>query len=78
MTLRRTHGRATAAARAGFSSSTGGGIEADSRPHPERATPRGRRRLDPLATVWDSEIVAMLQAAPGLRPVTLLDELRRR
>ena len=78
MTLRRTHGRATAAAMAGFSPSTGGRIEADPRPPSERAAPRGRRRPDPLAAVWDADIVPMLEAAPGLRPVTLLDELRRR
>ncbi len=48
MTLRRTHGRATAAAMAGFSPSTGGRLEADPRPPSERATPRGRRRPDPL------------------------------
>ena len=28
--------------------------------------------------VWDSEIVPMLQAAPGLRPVTILGEMQRR
>jgi hypothetical protein len=78
MTLRRTHGRATAAAMAGFSPSTGGRIEADPRPPSERAAPRGRRRPDPLAAVWESEIIPMLEAAPGLRPVTLLEELRRR
>jgi hypothetical protein len=78
MTLRRTQGRATAAAMAGFSPSTGGRIEADPRLPSERATPRGRRRPDPLAAVWDSEVVPLLEAAPGLRPVTLLAELRRR
>ena len=78
MTLRRTHSRATAAAIAGFSPSTGARIEADPRLPSERAAPRGRRRPDPLAAVWDSEILPLLEAAPGLRPVTLLDELRRR
>ncbi len=39
MTLRRTHGRATAAARAGFSERTGRRIEADPRPPSERAAP---------------------------------------
>jgi len=63
---------------AGFSPSTAGRIEADPRPPSERAIPRGRRRPDPLAAVWDSEIIPMLEAAPGLWPVTLLEELRRR
>ena len=60
MTLRRTHSRATAAAMAGFSPSTGGRIEADPRLPSERAAPRGRRRPDPLAAVWEGEIVPML------------------
>jgi hypothetical protein len=37
-----------------------------------------RTRPDPLADVWDEEIVPMLQAAPGLRPISLFDELARR
>jgi hypothetical protein len=78
MHLRRTHSRETAAAKAGFSSSTGARLEADPRLPSQKRQPRGRRRPDPLIAVWDSEIVPMLQAAPGLRPVTILTELRRR
>jgi hypothetical protein len=37
-----------------------------------------RRRPDPLIDVWDSEIVPMLTAAPGLRAVSVLEELQRR
>ena len=74
MTLTCTHGRATAAAMAGFSPSTGARIEADPRLPSERAAPRGRRRPNPLASVWDSKIVPMLEAAPGLRPVTRLED----
>jgi hypothetical protein len=40
--------------------------------------PRGRRRPDPLAGVWDSEIVPMLEAAPGLRAVAIFEEICRR
>jgi hypothetical protein len=40
--------------------------------------PRGRRRPDPLALHWDAEIVPILQAAPGIRAIAVLDELRRR
>ena len=39
---------------------------------------RERRRPDPLAEVWDSEIVPILKAAPGLRPVAIFDEILRR
>ena len=65
MTLRRTHDRAKAAAMAGFSPSTGARLEADPRPPSERAAPRGRRRPDPLAAIWEGEIVPMLEAMPG-------------
>src|SRR5271166_4945568 len=46
----------------------------------QKQKPRGRRRADPLADVWDAEVVPMLKAAPGLRPVTIFDfeELQRR
>ena len=40
--------------------------------------PRERRRPDPLADVWDSEIVPILQAAPSLRPVAIFEEIVRR
>lgn len=78
MHLRRNHSRPIAAAKAGFSASTGARLEADPRPPSQKRQPRTRRRPDPLATVWDSEIVPMLRAAPGLRPVTILGELLRR
>jgi hypothetical protein len=39
----------------------------------QKARPRGRRRPDPLATIWEAEIVPMLTAMPGLRPITLFD-----
>jgi hypothetical protein len=78
MSLRRTHPRQIAAARAGISPTTGGRLDADPRLPSQRQQPRKRRRPDPLAAVWDSEIVPMLQAAPGLRPVTILGEMQRR
>ena len=39
---------------------------------------RGRRRPDPLAAVWDSEIAPMLQNTGGLRAVAVFDEIRHR
>jgi hypothetical protein len=78
MNLRRTHSRQTSAVKAGFSTSTGARIDADPRLPSQKQTPRGRRRPDPRAPYWDSEIVPMLQAAPGLRPVTVLGEMQRR
>ncbi len=78
MNLRRTHSRQTAAAKAGFSTSTGARLDTDGRLPSQKRAPRGRRRPDPLAPYWDSEIVPMLQATPGLRPVTVLGEMQRR
>jgi hypothetical protein len=63
MHLRRNHSRTIAAAKAGFSTSTGARLEADPRAPSQKRQPRTRRRPDPLAAVWDSEIVPMLRAS---------------
>jgi hypothetical protein len=78
MDLRHTHSQQTAAAMAGFSASTGSRLDRDPRLPSQTKAPRGRRRPDPLAGIWDSEIVPMLEAMPGLRPITILEEMRRR
>jgi hypothetical protein len=78
MNHRRTHTLEAAAAKAGFSTSTGARLDADPRLPSQKRSPRGRRRPDPLAEYWDSEIVAMLRASPGLRPITVLLEMQRR
>ena len=78
MKSRQNHGPAIAAAKAGFSTATGYRIESDPRLPSQKKKPRGRRRPDPLAGVWDSEIVPMLKAAPGVRPVAIFEELCRR
>jgi len=78
MTLRQTHRPAIAAAKAGFSPATAYRIEQDPRLPSQKQPPRGRRRPDPLGPFWESEIVGMLEAAPGLRPIAVYEELRRR
>ena len=78
MSLRQTLSQQTAAARAGFSASTGSRLDGDPRPPSLKTAPRGRRRADPLAAIWESEIVPMLAAMPGLRPKALFDEMLRR
>lgn len=78
MRFRHTDTPAAAAAKSGFSTATGYRIEADPRLPSQKQEPRTRRRADPLAEVWDSEIVPMLRAAPGLRAIAVLEELRRR
>ena len=44
----------------------------------QKKVPRGRRRPDPLAEVWDGEIVPILKSAPGIRAIAVLEEIRRR
>jgi transposase InsO family protein len=78
MKSRHTSAPAIAAAKAGFSKATSYRIEADPRLPSQKKAPRGRRRLDPLAGVWDAEIVPILKAAPGLRVIAVLAEIRRR
>jgi len=67
-----------ASAKSGFSTSTGYRLEKDRRLPSQKKIPRDRRRPDPLIAVWDDEIVPMMKAAPGLRPVAIFGEMLRR
>jgi hypothetical protein len=79
MDLIKTHEKRTAAAKAGFSVATGRRLHHDPRPPSQKKAPRSwRTRVDPLAAVWESEIVPLLERAPGLKAVTILHELERR
>jgi hypothetical protein len=78
MRERQTHTLIVAAAKAGFSTATAYRIKDDPSLPSQKRTTRERRRPDPLATIWDSEVVVMLKAAPGLRPVAIFEEIRRR
>ena len=78
MKTRLTHTVAEAAARAAVSLATGYRIERDARLPSQKALPRTRRRPDPLADLFDPEVVPMLVAAPGLRAVAVFQELQRR
>jgi transposase InsO family protein len=78
MKSRQNSAPAAAAAKAGFSRATAYRIEADRRLPSQKKPARGRRRPDPLADVWDSDIVPMLEKAPELRPIAILDEIVRR
>ena len=67
-----------AAAKSGFSSSSAYRIDDDRHRAPHEKAPRLRRRPDPLAGIWENEIVPILQAAPGLRPIAIFEEILRR
>ena len=78
MTHRKKDRPALAAARAGFSTATAYRIEADPGRLSGKRKPRGRRRPDPLAGIFEEEIVPLLEASPGLRAVALYEEMMRR
>ena len=74
----RNHSPAIAGAKAGFSTATAYRFETDPRFPSQKKARRERRRADPFADVWDNEVVPMLKAAPGLRPIAVFGELCRR
>jgi hypothetical protein len=37
--------------------------------------PHGSRRQDPLAAVWNSEVMLLLKSTPSLRAVAVFDEI---
>jgi transposase InsO family protein len=67
-----------AAACAAISVASAYRIEGDPRLPSQKKPARGRRRPDPLESVFEAEVVPMLVAAPQLRPVAIFEELQRR
>jgi hypothetical protein len=80
MDLRCHHPQRIAAAKTGVSERTGRRIEADPRLPSQKAAERPLRRqiVDPLGGLWESDILPLLSSRPGIRPVTLLEEMQRR
>jgi hypothetical protein len=80
MENRHHHTQRIAAARSGLSERTGRRIERDPRLPSQKAAERKPRRqtLDPFDGLWERDIVPLLTARPGLRPVTLLEEMQAR
>jgi transposase InsO family protein len=76
--LRRKLTQEVAAAKVGISLRTARRIEQSAALPSQRPVRSWRTRTDPLASVWDSEIVPLLHRAPGLNAVTLLEEMQRR
>src|SRR5882724_4871470 len=77
MSFRQTETASVSAAKAGFSTSSAYRMEQDLRLPSQKRSPRGRRRRDPLAAVWDSEVVPLLKSVPGLRPFSYVSRERR-
>lgn len=80
MDARRKHTQRLAAAKAGLSERTGRRFESDPRLPSQKklALPTTNSRSDPLAPVWESEILPLLGTTAGLRPITILEEIERR
>jgi hypothetical protein len=78
MQYRRTDTVAVAAAKASLSPATGYRLARDPRLPSMKKGVRGRRRPDPLGDLFETEIVPLIQAAPGLRPVAIFEEILRR
>ena len=78
MKLKLSKALPVAAAQAGISVASAYRIEHDPRLPSAKKTARERRRPDPLADIFDAEVVPLLHGAPGIRPVAIFDELRRR
>ena len=77
MTLRQTHTVSVSAAKAGISQATGYRIQADPTLPSQKKKSRSRRRRDPLAEIFDTEVVPMLQSSPGIRPIAVYEEVMR-
>ena len=78
MQFRQGNTPGAAAAKSGFSTATAYRVEADPRLPTAKKKVRRRRRPDPLAGIFEEELVPLLEAAPDLRPVALFEELTRR
>ncbi len=76
--MRRRATQEIAAARMGISVRSARRIEnADGLPS-QHGSRTWRTRADPLAEVWESELVPLLKTEPGLQGTTLFEELQRR
>jgi transposase InsO family protein len=75
---RRAHTQAGAASKAGISERSARRIESLAALPSQRPARQWRTRPDPLAGVWEAELLPLLQTSPHLNGVTLLEELQRR
>ena len=76
--LRGKNTQEAAAAKMGISVSSARRIESRVTLPSQRPPRHWRTRADPLSEVWESEVVPMLEGAPALMGVTVLEELQRR
>ena len=68
----------TSAAKAGISERSGRDIENGKRKDPKLALRKWRTRQDPLAGMWEDELLPMLEKEPNLQPITLLEYMQNK
>ncbi len=78
MKYRQNNSIEVAAAKASISRATAYRIEKEARLPSQSRPPRDRRRPDPLEHIFDTEVVPLLKAAPGIRAVAVYNEMLRR
>jgi hypothetical protein len=71
-------GQEVAAAKTGISVRSARRLESTDRLPSQRKSRTWRTRADPFESVWQSEIVPLLEATPALTATTLLEEMQRR
>lgn len=76
--LRTQHGQEVAAVKAGISVRSARRLDGIETLPSQREARSWRTRADPFEAVWHSEMVPMLEAAPALTAITLLEEIQRR
>ena len=76
--LRSKLGQEVAAAKAGISVRSARRLDSTEVLPSQREARTWRTRTDPFDAVWQSELVPMLEAAPALTAMTLLEEIQRR
>jgi len=72
------HSQEASAAKVGISVSSARRIESQVTLPSQRPARHWRTRADPLGSVWESEVIPMLESAPALMAITVLEELQRR
>jgi hypothetical protein len=76
--LRGGHSQEASAAKSGISVASARRVESAGLLPSQRSPRHWRTRADPLEAVWAAEVVPMLEGAPELMAVTVLEELQRR
>jgi len=76
--LRGKFSQEAAAAKTGISVTSARRLESSVGLPSQREPRHWRTRADPLSEVWLEEVVPILESAPSLMAVTLLEELQRR